>query len=393
MARSIQALVEPDILSWARKSAGFSVEEAASSLQTKPEKVQAWEEGEESPSMAQLRKMAAAYKRVLSDFYLPTAPPDEPLPHDFRRLPGEVALHYSRALRYQLRLARQRRELALDLAAELEMDVPHIRERLQLGTDTEQTGAKLRKLLGVTLDMQRTFRDPRTSYNAWRAAIERTGILVFQAAGIPPREMLGFTLSERPLPVIGVNRKIRPNGRTFTLLHKSVHVFLEQSSICDIEERVARPPEEQRTEAFCNAVAAAALVPFDALLAQPLVRPHPARPRDWSSDELSALARTFGVSEEVILRRLLTAGRTSPDFYSARRALWGTLMEDTAATDPEAEFRRNMPQEVVSDLGKPFTGLVVSSYLNSHTSLSDVSRYLGLRAEYVPKVQELLARE
>jgi Zn-dependent peptidase ImmA (M78 family) len=393
MARSIEALVEPDILSWARKSAGFSVEEAASSLQTKPEKVQAWEEGEESPSMAQLRKMAAAYKRVLSDFYLPAAPPDEPLPHDFRRLPGEVALHYSRALRYQLRLARQRRELALDLAAELEMDVPHIRERLQLGTDTEQTGAKLRKLLGVTLDMQRTFRDPRTSYNAWRAAIERTGILVFQAAGIPPREMLGFTLSERPLPVIGVNRKIRPNGRTFTLLHESVHVFLEQSSICDIEERVARPPEEQRTEVFCNAVAAAALVPFDALLAQPLVRPHPARPRDWSSDELSALARTFGVSEEVILRRLLTAGRTSPDFYSARRALWGTLMEDTAATDPEAEFRRNMPQEVVSDLGKPFTGLVVSSYLNSHTSLSDVSRYLGLRAEYVPKVQELLARE
>ena len=66
--------------------------------------------------------MAAAYKRLLSDFFLSNAPEDDPIPHDFRRLPGEVAFRYSRALRYQLRLARQRRELALDLAAELEAD-------------------------------------------------------------------------------------------------------------------------------------------------------------------------------------------------------------------------------------------------------------------------------
>ena len=110
MARSTEAIVEPSILTWARATAGLSIEEAANSLQTKPEKVQAWEEGEESPSMAQLRKMATAYKRILSDFYLPAAPREEPLPHDFRRLPGEVALHYSRALRYQLRLARQTSE-------------------------------------------------------------------------------------------------------------------------------------------------------------------------------------------------------------------------------------------------------------------------------------------
>jgi Zn-dependent peptidase ImmA (M78 family)/DNA-binding XRE family transcriptional regulator len=392
MGRSTEALVEPSILAWARSTAGLSVEEAATCLQTKPENVQAWEDGKKHPSMAQLRKMANTYKRMLSDFYLPDAPKEDALPHDFRRLPGEVAFHYSRALRYQLRVAHQRRELALDFAAELEMDVPPITEHLQLAKDTEQSGAKLRKLLGVTLATQRTWRDPRTSYNAWRAAIESIGILVFQAAGIPTKEMLGFTLGERPLPVIGVNRKLRPNGRTFTLLHESVHVFLEQSSICDIEEGVLRPPEEQSTEVFCNAVAAGALVPIDALLAEPIVRPHPARPRDWSGDELGALARVFGVSEEVILRRLLTAGRASQGFYAAKRALWGGLMDDTSIADPDAEFRRNMPQEVVSDLGKPFTRLVVSSYLNSFTSLSDVSRYLGLRAGQVPKVQELLTR-
>src|ERR1700730_2936392 len=139
MARSsTEAEVEPAILAWARSNAGLSIEEAAHSLQTKPERVQAWEEGERHPSMAQLRKMAAAYKRLLSDFFLPAPPQDDPIPHAFRRLPGAVAHRYSRALRYQLRLARQRREIALDLAGELEAGLPVLPPvRLDLGAHTE----------------------------------------------------------------------------------------------------------------------------------------------------------------------------------------------------------------------------------------------------------------
>lgn len=393
MARSTEALVEPDILKWARSTAGYSVEEAASSLQTKPEKVAAWEEGAESPSMSQLRRMAAAYKRMLSDFYLPEAPAEDAIPHDFRRLPGEVAFRYSRALRYQLRLARQRRELALDLAAELETELPSVPGNLTLNSDTEGTGAQLRRLLGITLDTQRTWRDPRLSYNAWRAAIESAGILVFQADGIATSEMLGFSLSERPLPVIGVNRKLKHNGRTFTLLHECVHVMLQQSSICDIEEGQLRPPEEQRVEVFCNAVAAAALVPRDVLLHEQLVAMHPARPRDWGEDELGLLGRIFGVSNEVILRRLLTTGRTSQAFYTQRRAFWGTLIDPPAPSlEPPTDFKRNMPQEVVSNIGRPLTRLVLDSYDSSYTSLADVSRHLGLRAQQVAKVRDLLAR-
>jgi Zn-dependent peptidase ImmA (M78 family) len=393
MARSTEALVDPAILKWARDTAGFSIDEAAASLQTKPEKLAAWEGGDERPSMSQLRRMAVAYKRLLSDFYLPEAPPADADPHDFRRLPGEVAFHYSRALRYQLRLARQRRELALDLAAELEGELPSLPGHLQLNPNPEETGAGLRRMLAVTLEAQRTWRDPRLSYNGWRTAIERAGILVFQATGIPTPEMLGFSLSERPLPVIGVNRKLKHNGRTFTLLHEVVHVFLGGNSICDIEEGVLRPPEEQRVEVFCNAVAAATLVPRNLLLSEPLVAAHPPRPRDWSEDELGSLGRAFGVSNEVILRRLLTAGRTSQHFYMQRRAVYGSLIDPPAAdADTATEYKRNMPQEVVSDIGRPLTRLVLESYDNSFTSLADVSRYLGLRAQHVDKVRSLLAR-
>src|SRR5205085_7122439 len=109
---------------------------------------------------------------------------------DFRRLPGEVAFRYSRALRYQLRLARQRRELALDLSAELDEEVPAIPVHLELTADPERAGAKLRQFLRVSLEVQRTWRTPRASYNSWRAAAERAGILVFQVTGVPPAALL-----------------------------------------------------------------------------------------------------------------------------------------------------------------------------------------------------------
>lgn len=118
----------------------------------------------------------------------------------------------------------------------------------------------------------------------------------------------------------------------------------------------------------------------------------PPSARDWSDDELASLARTFGVGNLVILPRLLTAGRTTNDLYAARHAFYGTLFDAPAPPETDMEYKRNMPQEVVSGLGRPFTRLVVDSYLNAYTSLADVSRHLGLRAQQVAKVRELRAK-
>lgn len=388
MARSAAALVEAPILRWARESAGLTPEEAARSLQTTDKKVLAWEGGDERPSMPQLRKMATVYKRQLSDFYLPAPPVEGPLPHDFRRLPGDGVFHYGRALRYQLRQAHARRELALDLAEEQDVALAEL-PKITRTADAEDLGAEIRRLLDVSEAEQRSWRDSRKSYNGWRSHVENVGVLVFQASGVQPSEMLGFSLTERPLPIIGINRKLAPNGRTFTLLHEFVHVLLGEGSLCDIDESFVRLPQEQTVEVFCNAVAAAALVPRDALLAESLVRPH-TRPREWSNEELDAIARNFGVSKHVILRRLLTFGRTTNAFYVSRAASW-SVYEPTPVKEDD-EFRRNMPQEVVSDLGRPFVRMVLESYLNSNLSLSDTSRYLGLRAGQVEKVRELAFR-
>jgi Zn-dependent peptidase ImmA (M78 family) len=132
-------------------------------------------------------------------------------------------------------------------------------------------------------------------------------------------------------------------------------------------------------------------VPREALLAEGLVAAYPPRRREWSDDELGSLARTFAVSIHVILRRLLTAGRTTQAFYEARHARW-RVFEPPPTPDSDDEYRRNMPQEVVSDLGRPFTRLLLDSHSNSRMSLSDVSRYLGVRAQQVERVREIISR-
>jgi len=74
---SVKAKVKPELLRWARESAGYSVTEAARKLsKLAPERLEQWESGEDQPTIAQLRHMARVYRRPLSVFYLPEVPAD-----------------------------------------------------------------------------------------------------------------------------------------------------------------------------------------------------------------------------------------------------------------------------------------------------------------------------
>ena len=55
------------------------------------------------------------------------------------------------------------------------------------------------------------------------------------------------------------------------LLHEFAHLMVRVSGVSDLETDAKRPPEDQRIEVFCNHVAAAALIPREALLSDPRV--------------------------------------------------------------------------------------------------------------------------
>jgi len=90
MSKRIEAIVKPDLLIWARESAGFTKEDAANKLRIKLQRLEDWEAGASRPTIKQLRKLGQLYKRPIAVFYLDEKPTDfqpctclaaQPCPH------------------------------------------------------------------------------------------------------------------------------------------------------------------------------------------------------------------------------------------------------------------------------------------------------------------------
>lgn len=393
MATRVKALIAPALITWARETAGFSIAEAADKLDIEADKLTAWEnpkDDDASPSIPQLRKMAALFKRPLALFYLPEPPRKFEVMRDLRRLPGSGLRHFSPALQLEIRAASERRELALELATDLDEELPKFTLQAEIKEDPEAVGQRIRDALGVTDELQSNWRDHdgRTGFNAWRSRIEATGTFVFQSTAIASEEASGFAIFADTSPVISVNRKDALTRRTFSLLHEFAHLMIHVSGVSDLETDEKRPPEDQRIEVFCNQVAAAALMPKESLLAQPGVAAQGAKSERWTDEQIRELSRRFNVSREAILRRLLTFDRTTAAFYSRKRAQYIAEYQAQRAHQKEQtkDIKRNMPTETVSHFGKPLVRMLLNNYWQDRMTLSAVSGYLGLKVKHIPNL-------
>src|SRR6266849_7603075 len=248
MPQQIEALVKPELLTWARDAAGLSVEDAARRIHVDLKRLEQWERGKSRPTINQLGKMADVYKRPLGVFFLPHPPTEETAPPDFRRshTPADAVL--SPELRLAIRRVRLKRQTALELLKELEQKPPSFSLTAQIGQDPEEVAAVLRHGLGAGTD--RIAADAREHFNRWRSALQAAGVLVFQSEKIEVEEMRGFSITDRPLPVVVVNIKDAPAARNFSLFHETAHILLGRSGLCNFEED--GDSSQQRVETFCN---------------------------------------------------------------------------------------------------------------------------------------------
>ena len=394
MARKIvRALVKPEILIWARESAGFNLDEVAASSGLS--KVPEWETGELRPTINQLRTLAKKYKRPLAVFYLQEKPTDFQVISDFRQLPGEDMQRMSPQLHLQVRAAQERREIALDLIEDVGDQVPELSISATLDDDPETVGVEVRRHLRITYAEQQAWRGKHKAFNGWRKRIEEAGVLVFQMDKVDTNEASGFALSDRKLPVIAVNRVDVPQRRTFSLLHEFAHLLLSQSGVSEFDINANRPPGIQKVEVWCNAVAAATLLPQEEFLREEIIRNQESGNPIWAEEDINDLAHVFGVSKISIVRRLLTLGLTHQAFYQDREAeyadAYAALFKQKKAKNASKKFgARNMHHEALSLLGHSFIRMVFASYHDNRITLRDVSAYLNLKVKHISKVEEVL---
>lgn len=380
MAKGIEAIVKPEMLIWARESARMEIETAAKKARVSPERVELWERGEERPTINQLRKLGNAYKRPIAVFFLPEPPSDFQAMRDFRRLPGSGARRESPELIFEIRSARNRREVAVELLRTIGEEPSEFPLEASLDDDTERLAGEIREFLMVDVNDQIAWKSGYDSFNNWRSALENAGVLVFQASGVEVSEARGFSISDASLPVIVVNIKDSVNGRIFTLFHELAHIMLREGGMCDLHE-------DDRYEAFCNRVAAATLMPRNRILHDEVVVLKTSA-SVWDDTEIKYLANRYGVSEEAALRRMLSLGRTTASFYTEKREQYREqYIGRKGKGGPVPPFRKT-----ISRVGHAFAKLVLSNYYQDYITASDVSDFLEVRLKHLPKIEAAVFR-
>jgi len=381
----IYARINAEALIWARQESGIPFDIAAKKIGVSSDRLNAFESGDATPTITQLRIIGRVYKRPAAFFYRTTLPDRSPSLHDFRLLP-EGELEQSAGLRLAIRRARERRLDALELAEALGQELTVFSLEGSVEILPSVLASEIRRQTGVDLQLQTSWKNPYEALRSWIKAVEGTGILVSQFSNVEVAEARGFSLDDRPFPVIAINGKDAPTAKMFTLFHELTHITLGNTGLCDLHESNFG---RDVVEVYCNNVSAEVLVPEEAFLSESLLAS--AHPPVWEDLQLRTLANRYKVSREVILRRLLTFGYTTHEFYSEMRERFLQEYEEQRKfTGGFLPYYRR----VLRDNGFAFTNLALSAYRADVISSLNLSRILGdVKLRHVTDIEHSLLGE
>lgn len=386
---SLEGLVNPDMLVWAREQSRLSVSDAAQKVGQDSDGLRSWETGARVPTLSQLRQLADLYKRSVGIFMLRERPDVPRRLVDYRRLELSTDTLMSPTLANGLREAEAKREAALDIYAQLEEEPPPWDLHVSPNTSAAAAASAIAERLGVTMQVRSSWSNHYQALNGWRTAIESLGVIVVQLSRIPLDEMRGCSLALYPMPVIVLNGADSPLGRVFTLLHELTHLTRSESGLCDLREDTPRGRTVEAVEVFCNLVAGSILVPASDLLGRGPVA-LASRSTAWTSEQLSGMSRSYWASREAILRRLLDLGKTSRGHYQHMREQF--RHEYQQQREQSDGFVAPHIRVMLSN-GRVLTRLAVDAYRSQVITGSELSRVLNAKLDHLPKIKQALSAE
>lgn len=244
--------INPKILIWARKTRGWSLEEASNKINIAISTLEGSEKGNKKLTMRQLRIICEKYKRPLSVFYFDELPEDISFP-DFRTLlfsdvdNGDLNVRIRELLMYQ--------QIARELSTK-----SHNYDFIGSFThkDSDHTITSWMKNKFETTWKIFGKKKDNDVLKIWIDEIEKLGILVFQFNNIDREITRGLSISSIPYPVIALNSKDTHYARIFTLFHEFVHLLISSHGICSSSNTVNMGIEKK-----CDGIAAEFLLPLN----------------------------------------------------------------------------------------------------------------------------------
>lgn len=371
--------INPAVLKWARESTGWTVEEIAKRLSVSPRKYSEWESTGKSIKVSHLENLSKHYKRSLAVFFLPAPPMEPKRPKDFRVLPRRNEKFERKtllAIRRATRLQHVAAELSDDLGETKEPQIPPA----SLKQNSESASWHERQRLKISVQEQLGWRDESEALRRWRDAIEGLNILVFSQS-MPIDDARGFSLSDKKPWAIVLNSSDAVRARIFTLFHEYGHLLLHRPGICIPQREWAKSSGLEQTEVWCNQFAAALLLPRDAvsgLIGQQAV------PTDRLPELTKEVSRKFKVSEEVVVRRLMTLKLISDQQFFEQ--------VERLTAQPRRKQQGGFASPAVTALrncGRRYTRLVLEGRERGIITYRDVADFLSVRLKHLEKIGSL----
>lgn len=357
--------INPDRIVWCCADRGITPAELATELGIATASMERAMAGE-GMTFNQLRKVAEYFGRGVL-FFLENEPVDEAQVHtpQFRTLANQKP-ELSAKLKALIERVEKQREVFLSLREDLDdANYPYFSPPDISRHDVREAAHNTRQWLGL---------GDQNTFDTYRVALESRGLLVFRSNGYNgkwqiPKEnpILGFSLYDPICPVIVVKKLDWESQQSFTLIHELGHLLLHKTSSIDDEQDFQSHRGRERE---ANAFAGHLLVP-DAFLGS---IKDVDRPSDVSRYDgwLEPQRRAWGVSGEVILRRLLDAGRLPQGQYEAYRQ-W---RNQTAATQEPGGNRKYRHREPKHIFGDTYVRTVLDALYARHITLTKASSYL-----------------
>jgi Zn-dependent peptidase ImmA (M78 family) len=364
-----QAIINPEILSWARQRAGLDTPTLARKLNIREDKLISWENGDIFPTFKQAQNFALNTYIPFGYLFLKNPPKDDlPIP-DLRT----VGDHGSKGLSINLRDIIQeviRRQLWYqEYLSEIDAKPIEVVGSFSVNAPVKAIVTDMKAHLGFS-----TWPDRGSWEDYMRllvTRIESIGILVMRSGMVGSNthrllnvdEFRGFAISDHLAPVIFINTADCPEARLFTLIHELTHIWLGESGVSD-----AAPQNPRQLEHYCNSVAAEFLAPEEEFNVF------------WKSDteswktNLALLSDHFNVSQWVIARRALELKLITSNEYWAYA---NKVQADYKAREKDGTPTYSRIQ--TSKVSKRLARAVASEALSGRMLLRDAWQLIGIK--------------
>ncbi len=311
--------VTPEILTWARETAGLSLEDAARIIGLKEARGEsgaarlAGIEASGDLPRPLLLKMTKAYRRPLLIFYLSHPPKTGDRGQDFRTLPGED--RYNPELDALIRDIKSRQGLVRSILEDEEAENLAFVGSARMDVPVVVLARRIAEDVKFSLRAFRAEKNGDDAFGYLRAQIEAAGIFVLLLGNLGSYHtnialeiFRGFAVADALAPLIVINDQDAKTAWSFTALHELAHLWLGSTGVSGGDPAV-------QIEQYCNDVAGEILLPDAELKDFPKTESF-----DNTAAAISAFAQERRVGRSMVAYKLYRVG-------SIAKPMWVNLSE------------------------------------------------------------------